>query len=65
MTRQSADATAAACVALAMTLIVGTALLGVPLHGRLAGHDADFAVAALAHLDQAWAAPGVPPAWSR
>lgn len=63
MTRQSADATAAACVALAMTLIVGTALLGVPLHGRLAGHDADFAVAALAHLDQAWAAPGVPPAW--
>ena len=33
-----------------------SALLGVPVYGRNFGHDSNFALAALHHMDAAWAA---------
>jgi|GEM_PF-2524474 len=56
--------TALVALAAALALVVGLALLGPPAQGQFAGHDAPFALAALAGMQQAWGAvPGVPPGW--
>ncbi|WP_237216461.1 hypothetical protein, partial [Falsiroseomonas oryziterrae] len=56
--------TAWLALAAALGLVVALALLGPPAQGRLSGHDAPFALAAMAGLQEAWATvPGVPPGW--